>query len=169
MAVVSGIARLQTCSTRTKAQSEGFDMATQAQTTLLDSGVTRRRMRLGPSVYAPRVARRAVFDLACTAQIPPRLADDAALVAGEIVTGAIRRTRSAVDVTIEIGLGNVHIEVEGHHPARQLLGGDESAGSLRRTAVVSRLADAWGNRRRASGWAVWAVFGDGFGCEAKSA
>lgn len=117
----------------------------------------RSHIRLGPSIYAPRVARRTVFSLAAAAQIPQHLVDDTALVAAEIVTSAIRRTRAEIEFSVEVNADEVWLTVRDHHPRRPLLGRDSHAGSLRRTAIVDRLADSWGSRRRASGWETWAV------------
>ena len=59
-----------------------------------------RTVRLRPHSLAPRAARRIVREEA-TGALTGRLVDRCALVAGELVADAIRRTSRAVDFIVE--------------------------------------------------------------------
>ena len=117
----------------------------------------RRHVRLSPTVYAPRIARRLVVDLGSAVRTPQRLIDDAALVTGEIVTSAIRYTRSEIDVMIEVSADHVRVRIRDQRTTKRSPGSDTGTGMVRRTALIERLATSWGRHRSASGWETWAL------------
>src|SRR4051794_18149950 len=67
----------------------------------LDTSLDARLViRLRPSPFAPRRARRFVYEVGDPAGLPAGLVDDAALVTGELVNESIRQSRCDVEVAV---------------------------------------------------------------------
>lgn len=113
---------------------------------------------LAADASAPAAARRSIgSDLAgrgCR-----ELVDDAALVASELVTNAVRYGGGdPIDVEVTGDEDRVRIAVTDSNTAelpRVLSVADDSLGG-RGMAIVAALAAAWGAERRASRKTVWA-------------
>ena len=116
-----------------------------------ESPTTGCRVRLDPTVLAPRTARRLTRQIC--AGLPIRTVDNAALVVGELVTSSVRQSRSPVDLDLRACETGVTISVFDAvtlgpelHPA--------SFGRCRR--VLDAASSAWGCRRTATGRVLWA-------------
>lgn len=114
-------------------------------------------MRLAPRAAAARITRRLIYDTCDQAGFPVRMVDDAALVAGELVTASIRQARRDVDVVLHVDQGQIRIGVRDTSTAPPLLGLDSRPGPERSTAVVERLSSSWGYCRSEAGREVWAL------------
>ncbi|MFD6416318.1 SpoIIE family protein phosphatase [Streptomyces sp. NPDC060194] len=101
------------------------------------------------------------------AGVSERLADDAVLLASELVTNAVVHARTQVEVACRLegaagedGAGLV-LEVTDHHPARDVRKGvAERGGGLpefgRGLRIVARLTDSWGITYRPRTKTIWA-------------
>lgn len=117
----------------------------------------RCRVVLRPSVFAPRIARRMVYELGKTGQLPECLVDDAALVVGELVTDGIRQSRREIEVHVELDGDGMAVRVRNAHAHTLRPDREARIGGARASATVRRLADTWGCRRVDDGWEVWAI------------
>jgi serine phosphatase RsbU (regulator of sigma subunit)/anti-sigma regulatory factor (Ser/Thr protein kinase) len=85
------------------------------------------------------------------------LADDAQLVASELVTNAILHGGGCSSVRVARCVGGVRIEVGDRRPAPPLLGASNTEGMTGRgIRVVTRVASRWGVEPRDGGKVVWA-------------
>lgn len=156
-----------------------------------DPGADGVRVSLPGSLLAPGAARRlvraAVADWvdvglldACACRVagadgcpagvpcPERLADDAALVAGELVTNAVVHAGTAAELRCRYAEARdeecaaLVVEVSDHHPDRPVHShphGSEQSGTPdygRGLHLVAALADCWGISYRAAVKTVWA-------------
>jgi serine phosphatase RsbU (regulator of sigma subunit)/anti-sigma regulatory factor (Ser/Thr protein kinase) len=135
------------------------------------------RTSLPGNSLAPAAARRFVraaladwteLAVPATAGVTDRLADDAVLLASELVTNAVVHAGTTVELLCrldEAGLGEstdtLVIEVSDHHPARSVR--NESAASPpgspeygRGLRLVASLSESWGITYRTGTKAVWA-------------
>lgn len=119
---------------------------------------TRCRLRLHPTVFAPRISRRLVHDLGDPTDLPQCLIDDAAFVVGELVAESIRQRRHH-DVEVEIELMNhqIVVRVFDAQASRALFDDRAAKVPARCSAAVQHLAASWGCGRYRHGWEVWAV------------
>jgi serine phosphatase RsbU (regulator of sigma subunit)/anti-sigma regulatory factor (Ser/Thr protein kinase) len=131
------------------------------------------RMALPASQLAPSRARsfvRAVITqraLATSSPGPPaeRLADDAALVVGELTTNALIHAGTPMDVICEVErapgadgvMTGVRIEVVDRQPTGAVPGGPDGRGGGRGLGlqIVTMLSDSWGVTYRHTGKSVW--------------
>lgn len=116
-----------------------------------------RRIRLHPTVFAPRQARRFVYRLGEVAGLPERLVDDAALAIGDMVTEGVRHSGREIEVILEVVDQTMIVRARDTR-----VPGPSVAGAGRRapdgvSPTVRRLAESWGSHRSRHGWEVWAV------------
>ena len=114
--------------------------------------------RLPDDERAPSVARRHVADGLRPTMVPADLVDDAALVATELVTNAVRYGEPPYDLHVRLHGGGVVIEVWDSslaEPVPRLAGPDDEAG--RGLLIVEGIADSWGMRRDGGRKAVWCL------------
>jgi hypothetical protein len=85
--------------------------------------------------------------------------DAAQLVASELVTNAVVHTRSAIDLTLRLISGLLHIAVRDGGSGRPTIASvvEESAESGRGLLLVDALAVAWGTFYPPTGKIVWAT------------
>ena len=114
-------------------------------------------IHLRPRASAPRIVRHVVYTLCDEAGLPHRFGDDAALVAGELVTASIRQARSDIDVTVEAGPLQVRVGVRDTSDALPMLGFDPRPGPVRSADLVERLSSSWGYCRSDDGRETWAL------------
>lgn len=122
-----------------------------------DSVGARSCVRLRPTVFAPRVARKIVHELGDRVKVSDRLVDDAALVVSELVTESIRKKARELEVDVELLPEQIIVRVRNAHAFAPLLGADDEKTPGRRSAVVRHLSSSWGCCRYQHGWEVWAV------------
>jgi anti-sigma regulatory factor (Ser/Thr protein kinase) len=118
---------------------------------IVGGGLVTIEKTFDPAVDQVRVARRFVADHA-----PPALADDAALVASELVTNAIEHASSPVTVRVELRGEALRVEVSDSSailPAVADLLTDSERG--RGLHLVEGLTAAWGVESSESGKTVW--------------
>ena len=108
-----------------------------------------------PSPDQVRLARRFVVT-----HVPAPLADDAAIVASELVANAIEHAATPVTVIIDVGPGRTRVEVSDSSsilPAvRDLLSDGERGRGLH---LVERLTREWGVASSDHGKTVWFEIG----------
>lgn len=104
---------------------------------------------------APRLARERVRAMCHHADTPGRLSDNAALVAGELVTTSLREGTGPVRVKVRADHRTVVIRVTGRGSSR--VGAVNSPGALRRWEIVRRLSRSYGYRSVDGGREVWAM------------
>jgi anti-sigma regulatory factor (Ser/Thr protein kinase) len=93
-------------------------------------------------------------------------ADDAVLIASELVTNAILHARTPVQLRLIADGVSVRVEVFDENSRLPVVSGvGPDATSGRGLAVVSCLAGAWGMELEADGKVVWAELGSGEPCE----
>lgn len=116
-------------------------------------------LALHPADAAVRVARK-LLKAALAEWDASHLADDAALVASELVTNAVRCARSVV-MTVHAGdAGRITLEVWDDSPEPPVPRGDDPTGGCGRgLVIVEALADVWGWEPADGGKCVWAVLG----------
>ena len=120
-------------------------------------GPTGTRIRLRRHALAPRVARRLERHQA-EGVCPAVLVERCALVAGELVTTALRRTSGVVEFSVEIEAGAVTLRVRDRRPRSTLAAGsDPWAGCRHGREITTRLAQSWGYARDESGAELWAI------------
>ena len=117
----------------------------------------RRRVRLHPTVFAPRIARRMLHKLGDPADVPQRLVDDAALVVSELVADSIRQCRHDVEVDIQLANQQIVVRVFDAQAKAPLFSDRTGKVPARSSATVQHLAASWGCSRYQYGWEVWAV------------
>jgi anti-sigma regulatory factor (Ser/Thr protein kinase) len=105
---------------------------------------------------AVRFARRMVHDL-CDLQGVGEIADLACLLAGEVVTNAVRHTRTRVlRVDAEVTGETLRVSVsDGDPQIPTVLAPSESDVSGRGLLLVDALSTDWGVTQRATGKTVW--------------
>lgn len=118
---------------------------------------TRCRLRLHPTVFAPRISRRLVRELGDPADLPQRLIDDAAFVVGELVAESIRRRHHDVEVDIELMAGQIVVRVLDPQARTPLFDDRNDTTPARCSDAVRHLTASWGCERYQHGWEVWAV------------
>ncbi|WP_156525884.1 hypothetical protein [Mycobacterium adipatum] len=118
---------------------------------------TRCRLRLHPTVFAPRISRRLVHELGDPADLPQRVVDDAAFVVGELVAESIRRRHHDVEVDIELMAGQIAVRVFDAQARTPLFDDRTDTRPARCSTAVRHLAASWGCDRFQHGWEVWAV------------
>lgn len=112
-------------------------------------------VRLAPRPVAPRIARKLVRNVCAQAGLTDRVADNAALVAGELVTISVHQTRSVLDVFVTIDAGGVTVCVRD---AGAMAPDDTVRGltTRRSWALVRRLGRSSGHRATVRGREMWA-------------
>lgn len=113
-------------------------------------------MRLGPDSREVGLARRFVLDR-CVKWGRPAIADDAAVVASELVANAMVHVHSSCELTLGLRGEVLRIEVVDHGagmPDLHDATADDEHG--RGLLVVSILSTAWGSEPRDDGKSVWA-------------
>ncbi|MDX1890786.1 hypothetical protein [Mycolicibacterium sp. 050158] len=118
---------------------------------------THRRYRLRPTAFAPRIARRFVYELGDDAGLPDDVVDDAAFVVGEFVVESIRQTHGELEVTVDVADSHITVRVRDGRTGIHRPGDVVREAPARSSATVRRLATSWGCCRQPSGWEVWAV------------
>lgn len=111
---------------------------------------------LRSTMFAPRRARRFVYELGDPAGLPDGVVDDAALVLGELVTEGTRQSHGDIDVVVEVANPTITVRVRDARASSPRLPGHVN-GPARNSGTVRRLAASWGCARHVSGWEVWAV------------
>lgn len=125
---------------------------------LIDSSVgTRSCVRLRPNVFAPRIARKIVFELGDRMEVADRLIDNAALVVSELVTQSIRQNPRDLEVDVELSGGQITVRVRNPHALAPLLDAVDEKTPGRSSAAVRHFSSSWGCCRYKHGWEVWAV------------
>jgi anti-sigma regulatory factor (Ser/Thr protein kinase) len=122
--------------------------------------VTRsRQLSLPVAAHAPRLARRATSE-ALLAWGIVHVQETAALLVSELVTNAVRHTRTGSPIMVlrlEAALTTLRIEVQDADPRlpqpRRSAGMDESGFGF---VLVEALACKWGLRDTPAGKAIWA-------------
>ena len=108
---------------------------------------------LRPACSAPLRLRRVVRSVCATAGTPSGLADDAALLAGELVATSIRQQGGPVVATVQASDQHVSIDVRDRGSGSPLAA--TSPAVQRAWALVRRLADSWGCHLDADGRRMW--------------
>ena len=116
------------------------------------------RRHIVPDRDAPGTARSAVIEF-CQGQRLDRNNDTAQLVASELVTNAVIHAGTAIELTLRLSGGHLHIAVRDDAPGRPRIAGivDESSVSGRGLLLVDALAAEWGTMFPDSGKVVWAT------------
>lgn len=117
---------------------------------------TRRRIRLHPTVFAPRISRKLVYEVGDPAGLPDGLVDDAAFVVGELVTESIRQSHRDIEVEVQLTDQQITIRVRNATAQAPLIGQVEKV-PARHSATVRQLATSWRCWQYQRGWEVWAV------------
>jgi len=103
---------------------------------------------------APRLARERVRTMCHRADAPATPSDNAALVAGELVTTSLPEGAAPVRVKVRADHDTVVIRVAGPNGSDA---GVRSPGAMRRWEVVRRLSRSYGYRSFDGGREVWAM------------
>ena len=107
-------------------------------------------------LHAPREARSAVARFLSRAHLP-QLADDAQLLASELVTNAVRHATGPIDVRAYVRDGFLRLEVSDaafdRGPARREAQPDDEGG--RGMELVDKLSARWGWRATGHSKVVW--------------
>jgi hypothetical protein len=107
---------------------------------------------------APRSARRFVRQACTRGAVAARVADNAVLVAGELVAISVKQTRSSVELKVEIRDGSVTVSVHDESDLFPFpLRAQGPAGHYRSTDIVHRLSCSWGFVRDKTRRVVWAM------------
>jgi hypothetical protein len=113
-------------------------------------------VRLGPRVSAPRLARWRVRNWCSAHPIPDALADDAALVAGEMVATTVRLRSGYIRFSVTADTDGVLVRVWTDGRARA--GGRTHTASITRSfSLVTRVARSWGVDCAENSYEFWAV------------
>lgn len=116
-----------------------------------------RGARLAPRSSAPRCARKIVRDICTQSGLPERVIDDAALVAGELVTISVHQVHRPLDLIVLLDRDEVTVRVRdvGTMPP-------DSAGPgstpRRCWSMVGRIGRSSGYCETALGRELWASF-----------
>jgi anti-sigma regulatory factor (Ser/Thr protein kinase) len=87
-------------------------------------------------------------------------ADEAVLVASELVTNAVLHARTLIRLTVVVNEARVRIEVFDENTRMPVIAAiDSDATSGRGLALVAATADSWGIEQRDDGKVVWAEIG----------
>jgi anti-anti-sigma factor len=118
----------------------------------------RYRRRLAATPAAPSQARELLVEACRDWRLPAELADNAEVVATELVSNAVRHAGG--DLTVSVALGNefMHVSVRDGSPvppARQIP--DPYHGGGRGLILIDAFAAAWGTTLVAGGKVVWAT------------
>jgi anti-sigma regulatory factor (Ser/Thr protein kinase) len=118
------------------------------------SRMTRRRFDVTPDAAA---LARTFVEESLSGLAEPGSAEAAVLVASELVTNAVRHTRSAPTVTVVVGPEVIRIEVTDAVTARPVPSrAPVEAASGRGLTVVAAVAQRWGYLESGTGKTVWA-------------
>jgi hypothetical protein len=118
-------------------------------------------VHLRPGPLAPRKARRLVAQVCQRADVGGRIADDAAMIAGELVNISLHQVFSVVLVLVQTTDRGVIIAVQDGGYSFPFSVRDTGAVALRRsTAVVHRLAQSWGCAAKEGRREIWALVRD---------
>jgi hypothetical protein len=117
----------------------------------------RQWFRLRPTVFAPRLARKFVYEVGDPAELPEGLVDDAAFIVGELVSESIRQSRREVEVVIELASTEITVRVRDAHASAPLLKDIADEAPARSSAAIRQLAASWGCCPYLAGWEIWAV------------
>ena len=113
-------------------------------------------LSLGRELDIVPIARRFVLDRLRDWAVDPLVRNDAALVATELVTNALRHGPPPVVLNVALVADRVRISVADSSPASPRLGEpsaeDESGRGL---ALLDALASSWGSAPAADGKQVW--------------
>lgn len=110
----------------------------------------------GPRVSAPRLARWRVRNWCSAYPVPDALADDAALVAGEMVATTVRLRNGYVRFSVTANADGVLVRVWTDGRARA--GGRSHTASVTRSfSLVTRVARSWGVDCAENSYEFWAV------------
>jgi len=127
------------------------------------SGPARRlRHHVGPGDPESLAAARTIISRTLNTWELPERADDAVLVAHELITNALVHTDGGAVLNLRHLPGTaprLRVEVQdlgGDWPSRRVAGDSEVSG--RGLVLVSRLADAWGVEPQGGGKIVWCEF-----------
>lgn len=100
-----------------------------------------RTLILPPRGVAPRAARQLVRTVGTDAGFDARVVENAALVAGELVTDRISATRHRVSVTVEVRADGMAVRVLDVEIAQPWI---RHTPSLRCERMLRRLTASWG-------------------------
>jgi hypothetical protein len=117
----------------------------------------RRAVRLRPCAAAATAARKIVRDTCAGRGLPTGLVEDAALVAGVLVTHSVLQAHTRIGLLVEVAAQAVLVRVEddcGVLPPA--LGADRGTGAYG-LAMVGRLARGSGFVRTRTGRQAWAL------------
>jgi anti-sigma regulatory factor (Ser/Thr protein kinase) len=115
---------------------------------------TRRSTDVGPDLAEVRSARR--FVAATLSEWESSRADEAAIVASELVTNALVHAKTPVTVTVERTSSAIRIEVsDGSSVVPILRELSDTRTSGRGMRIVEELVDRWGSETHADGKTVW--------------
>ena len=114
------------------------------------------RITVRPHPYAPRLVRRLVRQSCEQGALPPRVADDAAVVAGELVTSSIRQTHTTMRVDVVVAPSEVTVRVHDSADPARVVRVPHSPGATRSWEVVRRLAASFGYQQDGRARELWA-------------
>jgi anti-sigma regulatory factor (Ser/Thr protein kinase) len=117
-------------------------------------------IRLPTDLTSARAARAFVAETLEAWGVGAYVLETAVLLTSELVTNAILRARSPIEVTISSPNERVRIAVKDDSeqlPTRQV--GDDELGGGHRLQVVEALADRWGTSRERASKTVWFELG----------
>lgn len=120
------------------------------------SATTRTRITVRPHPYAPRVVRRLVRQSCERGELPARVTDDAAVVAGELVTSSIRQVHTTMRVDVVVAPCEVTVRVHDSADPARVVRQPHSPGDTRSWEVVRRLAASFGYLQDDRARELWA-------------
>ncbi len=121
-----------------------------------DEASGRARIRLRPHSLAPRLARHLVREQT-RPLLDRQLAEKCALVAGALITSAIRRPNDVVEFSLDISDGTVTLRArESYQLGWLAVGADPWEGCRHGQQITGRLAQSWGYERAETGGQLWA-------------
>jgi hypothetical protein len=116
----------------------------------------RARIRLRPHSLARRLARSLVREQT-RPWLDRQLAEKCALVAGALITSAIRRTNDVVEFSLDIRDGTVTLRTrESQQLSWLAVGADPWEGYRHGQQITAQLAQSWGYERTETGGELWA-------------
>lgn len=113
------------------------------------------RYLVQPHVLAPRRVRKIVREACDGVIVPDRIREDAALVAGELVTSCLRQTHAPL--RLEVAAQPSQITIRVHDDARNGPGESSSPGTQRSWGVVRRISSSFGWSCNEGGRELWAL------------
>jgi anti-sigma regulatory factor (Ser/Thr protein kinase) len=113
------------------------------------------QVELPPDLSASAHARRHTVEL-LNGRCPQPLVDDVLIVVSELVTNAVRHTGGACALSVQVGTGQIVVEVcdgDGRPPVATRM---QAVSLGRGLGMVQMLTTRWGIERQPHGKTVWA-------------